>query len=202
MKLFHSVAIGALLAAGAFTLAGAPEAPAEAAAAKRSAVKPAAMPPRPLWGDLHLHTANSFDAFTAGLRLGPEDALRFARGEGVKTASGEIARLHRPLDFLAVTDHAEAIGSTAQLYNTPEDQIKDPTLKRWRAMMHTGGNEAYKAFREMVTAASKGNLPPDFADPIHQQETSRRVWDGQLDAVERYNEPGKFTGADRAAFRL
>ncbi|MEY4952108.1 MAG: hypothetical protein RL299_532 [Pseudomonadota bacterium] len=193
MKLLHSVAIGALLAAGAFSLAGAPEAPAEAAAAKRSAVKPAAMPPRPLWGDLHLHTANSFDAFTAGLRLGPEDALRFARGEGVKTANGEIAKLHRPLDFLAVTDHAEAIGVTAALYNTPEDQVTDPTLKRWRAAMHIGGNEAYKAFREMVTAASKGTLPPDFADPVNQQATSRRVWDGQLDAVERYNEPGKFT---------
>jgi hypothetical protein len=161
MKLLHSVAIGALLAAGAFSLAGAPEAPAKAATTKRSVLTPAAVPPRPLWGDLHLHTANSFDAFTAGLRLGPEEALRFARGEGVKTANGEIAKLHRPLDFLAVTDHAEAIGSTAALYNTPEDQVTDPTLKRWRAAMHIGGNEAYKAFREMVTAASKGTLPPD-----------------------------------------
>ena len=194
MKLLHSVAIGALLAAGAMTLAGTPNAPAQAAApAKGPAVRPTQFPQRPLWGDTHLHTANSFDAFTAGLRLGPEDALRFARGEEVMTASGIKAQLHRPLDFLAVTDHSDAIGVTAELYNTPEDQVTDPTLKRWRAMMHTGGNEAYAAFREMVTAASKGTLPPDFADPKRQKEISRRVWDSQLDAVERYNEPGKFT---------
>ena len=191
MKLLHAVALGGLALGAGLTLVGQPDAPAQAASP--AAVKQAPSPQKVLWGDLHLHTANSFDAFAAGLRLGPEDALRFARGEGVKTAHGEIAKLHRPLDFLAITDHAEAIGSTAQLYNTPEDQITDPTLKRWRAMMHIGGDEAYKAFRQMVTAAASGTLPPEFSDPAHQLATSRRVWDSQLDAVERYNEPGKFT---------
>jgi hypothetical protein len=146
-----------------------------------------------LWGDTHLHTANSFDAFTAGLRLGPAEALRFARGEAVMTASGEEARLHRPLDFLVITDHSDAIGVTADLYNTPEDQVTDPTLKRWRAMMHEGGNSAYKAFREMVTAASNGTIPAAFSDPERQKQIARRVWDGQLAAIDRYNEPGKFT---------
>lgn len=191
MRLVQSVALGALTLGVGLTLAGQPDAPVQAAAAV-PAVKQNPYPQKVLWGDTHLHTANSFDAFTAGLRLGPEDALRFARGEEVTTAGGK-AKLHRPLDFLAVTDHSDAIGVTADLYNTPEDQIADPTLKRWRAMMHQGGDAAYGAFREMVTAASKGTLPPDFADPKRMRETARRVWDGQLDAVERYNEPGKFT---------
>lgn len=191
MRLAATVALGALALAGLFAATNRDAAPARADAPP--AVAAADYPQRPLWGDTHLHTANSFDAFTAGLRLTPEDALRFARGDAVKTDSGMVAQLHRPLDFLVVTDHSDAIGVTASLYNTPEDQLTDPTLKRWRAMMHEGGNTSYKAFREMVMAVATGTMPAAFADPKAMLETSRRVWDSQLDAVERYNEPGKFT---------
>jgi hypothetical protein len=193
MKKITSLALIALIGAGTLFWPDSDDASPLAAAAQAATPATPAFPQRPLWGDLHLHTANSFDAFTAGLRLTPEDALRFARGDAVMTASGIEARMKRPLDFLAVTDHAEAIGSTAELYHTPDDQLSDPTLKRWRAMMHEGGNSAYGAFREMVTAAAKGTLPPGFADPARQVETARRVWDSQLAVVERYNQPGKFT---------
>ena len=191
MKYLLTSGLGALAIVGALVLTG--ESPAPAQAATSTSSIDAVYPQRPLWGDTHLHTANSFDAFTAGLRLTPEDALRFARGEGVTMAGGQIAKLQRPLDFLVVTDHSDAIGTTADLYNTPENQVADPTLKRWRAAMHQGGDAAYKAFREMVIAASRGTLPPDFASPERMRETSRRVWDAQLAAVERYNEPGRFT---------
>ncbi|MCB2058757.1 MAG: DUF3604 domain-containing protein, partial [Novosphingobium sp.] len=193
MRLLASAALGAITIAAGLSLISGEQAPARASVAASLNAGQTAYPQRPLWGDTHLHTANSFDAFTAGLRLGPEEALRFASGEAVMTASGIEAKLHRPLDFLVVTDHSDAIGVTADLYNTPEDQLSDPTLKRWRAMMHEGGNAAYKAFREMVTAASNGTLPADFADVEKMRKTARRVWDGQLDAVERYNRPGKFT---------
>lgn len=193
MRIITATALGALLLGLGLWHGTGGETPAEAARAKPAKVVDPAYPQRPLFGDTHLHTANSFDAFTAGLRLGPEDALRFARGEAVMTASGKEAKLHRPLDFLVVTDHSDAIGVTADLYNTPEDQVTDPTLKRWRAMMHEGGDAAYKAFRQMVTAAATGTLPPEFANPEKQKVIARRVWDSQLAAVERYNEPGKFT---------
>lgn len=193
MKILAHVAIGALAIGLAALAGGAGESPAAAAPTAPAPVAASPYPQRVLWGDTHLHTANSFDAFTAGLRLGPAEALRFARGEAVMTASGEEARLHRPLDFLVITDHSDAIGVTADLYNTPEDQVTDPTLKRWRAMMHEGGNSAYKAFREMVTAASNGTIPAAFSDPERQRQIARRVWDGQLAEIDRYNEPGKFT---------
>ena len=67
---------------------------------------------RPLWGDLHLHTSWSCDTGLFGMKVGPEDALRFARGEMVKSTLGGDAKLKRPLDFLAVTDHAEYVGLT------------------------------------------------------------------------------------------
>ncbi|MEN9683898.1 MAG: hypothetical protein RLZZ427_1649 [Pseudomonadota bacterium] len=150
-------------------------------------------PQRPLWGDTHLHTTNSFDAFAAGNRLGPEEALRFARGEEVITASGAKAQLGRPLDFLVIADHSDGIGVTADLYNTSAESIVDPTLRRWRDMMHGTPDVAYKMVREFIAAAQNGTMPSALANPEKLKETTRRVWDGQLNAVERYNEPGKFT---------
>ena len=65
-----------------------------------AAVKLADFPERVYWGDAHLHTSNSVDAFGFGVRLGPEEALRFARGEEVTSTLGLKANLARPLDWL------------------------------------------------------------------------------------------------------
>jgi len=70
---------------------------------------------RVFWGDTHLHTALSVDATIFGATLGLEDAYRFARGEEVRASSGQRVKLSRPLDFLVVADHAEALGSMDEL---------------------------------------------------------------------------------------
>lgn len=69
---------------------------------------------RPFFGDLHIHTSNSFDAHIWGNRNTPADAYRYARGMPIDIApfdaSGHGTRtvqLRRPLDFAAVTDHSE-----------------------------------------------------------------------------------------------
>ena len=62
------------------------------------------------WGELHLHTAESFDSTMMGNKFGVEDAYRFARGEPLQGAGGETMQLSRPLDFVAITDHAESFG--------------------------------------------------------------------------------------------
>ena len=72
---------------------------------------------RPHFGDTHVHTALSLDAVLQGTRLTPEGAYRFARGEEVGIqpydADGNALRrlkLARPLDFVALSDHAEYLG--------------------------------------------------------------------------------------------
>jgi len=70
---------------------------------------------QPFFGDLHVHTLYSFDSFISSQRNDPWDAYRYAKGESITlpNEAGEqklVARLQRPLDFTAVTDHAEFLG--------------------------------------------------------------------------------------------
>lgn len=62
------------------------------------------------FGDLHVHTSYSFDAYTASVRNDPVAAYQFAKGEEVPLSGGRTAQLSRPLDFAAVTDHSEFLG--------------------------------------------------------------------------------------------
>ncbi len=61
-----------------------------------------------LWGDMHVHTSFSMDAYAFGTRNDPRDALAFARGQELTLADNETrVRIDRPLDFTAITDHSE-----------------------------------------------------------------------------------------------
>ncbi len=62
---------------------------------------------RILWGDLHVHSGYSLDAWGYGTVNSPAEAYAFARGAPATLADGQTVQLERPLDFMAVTDHAE-----------------------------------------------------------------------------------------------
>ncbi len=156
-------------------------------------VKNTAYPEKVLWGDTHLHTSNSVDAFGFGTRLGPEEALRFARGEEVEATTGSKAKLARPLDFLVISDHAEGIGSTKALYDAPRMMITDPQLLRWYDMMHASPEESLKAMGEMLAVRASGKPNPAMSDTAAAEKRTAKLWTEHMDTVERYNEPGKFT---------
>ena len=158
-----------------------------------AAVKESEFPERPLWGDTHLHTANSVDAFGFGVRLGPEEALRFARGEEVTATTGMKAKLSRPLDFLVVTDHAEALGGTKALADAPRLLIRDATMRRWHDLMNEGPAGSQRAMAEILDARGRNAVPEAMLNADGAAKRTKEVWNANVDAVERYNEPGTFT---------
>jgi hypothetical protein len=116
------------------------------------------------FGDLHVHTARSWDAYGYYLTVTPVEAYRFARGEGPVhlppldedgVGTREV-RIGRPLDFAAVTDHAEYFGET-HLCTTPGSSSYD-----------TEACEAFRARGEYAVAGWGMQLVPE--DPARLAE--------------------------------
>ena len=146
-------------------------------------------PARPLFGDEHVHTGWSVDAGMSGATLAPADAVRFARGEEVMATSGQPVRLSRPLDWVAVTDHSDGMGTVAGIREGNPEMMRDATLKRWHDMMLAGPEQSAKATMELVAAQSNKRLPPAITDPKY----AKSYWEQNTAIMEKYNEPGRFT---------
>jgi hypothetical protein len=149
-------------------------------------------PTQLLWGDTHLHTGMSMDAGAFGARLGPEDAYRFARGEEVKSSTGQKVKLSRPLDFLVVADHSDNMGFFPRLFAGEPSMLADPTGKRWYDMIQAGGQEAVKAAVEIIMAFSANKFPPALAS-LPGTSAYRSAWEETIQAAEKYNDPRRFT---------
>jgi hypothetical protein len=139
------------------------------------------------WGDTHLHTSNSTDAFSTGnINADPDTAYRFAKGLPVLHPSLRTrVRIARPLDFLVVSDHAEQMSLQTEL------------LKGNALMLATAWGKRLKAELEADPRRSLFNLKPEERQEMNQQlftsEIRQGTWAAQVDAAERHNEPGKFT---------
>ncbi len=146
-------------------------------------------PNRVLWGDTHVHTANSVDAGFVGNTLGPEEAYRFARGEEVTSSGGLRVKLLRPLDFLVVADHAEYFGLATMLKNSNPALLADPVGKRWYDMYNESKESGFKAFMEIIRSGS-GDNPQEL---IKNPAVKRSLWESVNKTADEYNEPGRFT---------
>ena len=156
-------------------------------------VKETAYPEQVYWGDTHLHTSNSSDAFSFGVRLGPEEALRFAMGEEVTSTTGIKAKLDRPLDFLVIADHSDGLAVMRKIYEAPRLLIRDPLIRRWHDMLQEGPEGSQKVAAELIDGFSKRTLPASMLDPVEAEKRTRSTWTDHLGIVERYNYPGRFT---------
>src|SRR5262245_14735778 len=145
-------------------------------------------PTQVYWGNQHMHTSLSLDAGVICI-LDDEAAYRFARGEEVVTTTGQRVKLSRPMDWLLVSDHAEAYGGMIELRRGNPTLLADPTLKRWYDMIEKGGKDAYAAVWEIIRANGENKLPT----ALTSQTVARTVWDRHVKTTEKYNEPGRFT---------
>ncbi len=167
-------------------------------------------PTRVLWGDTHLHTNLSADAFTMGNQeLGPEQAYRFARGEVVTAQNGVKGRLARPLDFLMVSDHAEFLGAFPLIFGRSADMAATKLGKRWTGYLEA--DTAYRIIMEFSMLAmgiGRAEELGQYVDEEHgvdmellrslnglemDAEISRQVWSKVGEVADKYNDPGVFT---------
>ena len=146
-------------------------------------------PTRLLWGDTHVHTSLSLDARTVGVILTPEDAYRFARGEEVTASKGFRVKLSRPLDFLVVTDHSDAIGAMNEIIAGNPGLMTDPIVRKWHQEIMKGGEAALTAALDVVAKFTEGKLP----DILKSKDFTTNIWEKYVAAAEKYNEPGRFS---------
>ena len=151
----------------------------------------ASYPANLYWGDTHLHTNLSIDANSWGRNknLGPEEAYRFAQGEKVTAHNGMQAQLKRPLDFIVVADHAEAMGVFHSL-NTSDPHLKAiPAGKVLFERLHA--KRVNDSSYDLGLDLDNELWSKDIEDPGYQY--TQTVWDRVAKIADDNNQPGKFT---------
>jgi len=160
-----------------------------AAAPPQQAPKQAsnAIPERVYWGAAHNHTGYSFDAGMFGVTLGPDDLFKFATGGEVTVDNGMKVKIDRPLDWLAITDHAEYMGISDQIRAGSPDLLANPQGKRWYEMSKTSPQEGVKAAIEAVVSMQTGKPVFDAS------KLTAGAWTHAVESAEKWNRPGVFT---------
>lgn len=150
------------------------------------------------FGDLHVHTAYSFDAFAFGTIATPDDGYRYAKGEAIGHPSGFEVKLNKPLDFYAITDHAGFLGALKEgadpssplgqlelnepLHNlNAQDNLNDDSIR-------IRGQTFASYLRSAVGKLMLGTLDPDLLN-----NASTKAWKDIVGAAERHNAPNEFT---------
>jgi hypothetical protein len=139
------------------------------------------------FGEEHLHTVNSPDAFAFGTRNTPDDALRYCKGEKIKLhTTGETHQKKTPYDWCAVTDHAEYMGIMPLLLKM-DNPMADTEIGK---LIASGDpKKGSEAFQQIITSVATNHPIPYMVDP----KTMLTIWDEQKKTVNKHNAPGKFT---------
>ncbi|NRA20065.1 MAG: DUF3604 domain-containing protein [Oceanospirillaceae bacterium] len=144
------------------------------------------------FGETHMHTGLSLDALFGMTATGPrvpDDAYRFAKGETIEI-SGYKHKLSRPLDFAAVTDHAEYIGESYSTITPGAPGYDSKELTDLRAALTFKQQMTwYGSFSENQRSAAGPTHPSYYAGP----KTTQSAWQMAIDAVNDHYQPGTFT---------
>ncbi|MEM7080143.1 MAG: DUF3604 domain-containing protein [Pseudomonadota bacterium] len=150
------------------------------------------------FGDLHVHTMYSFDAFAFGTIASPYDAYRYAQGEAIKHPAGFDVQLDRPLDFYAVTDHAMFLGAVRAAADTSTPFSKLAHVQDLHDL-NAEDNRTIESLPQRVGAFT-GFLPGTLSgiadgtiDGNMTNKIAKDAWTDIIRAAEIYNRPGKFT---------
>jgi len=154
----------------------------------------------PYYGDLHVHTAYSFDGYAFGTLASPYDAYRFARGEAIKNPAGYNMQLTEPMDFYAVTDHGMFLGLVKAAAETDTDFSKNKFSEPYHNLNAPDnfGTDMVSRLQRLLTFADfiPSAVTGVFEQKLDRQEIldiTRTAWADTIDAADQFNEPGRFT---------
>lgn len=144
------------------------------------------------WGDLHVHTAYSFDAWLHDVRVDPDTAYRFAQGDPVglppldeRGNPTQVVQIDRPLDFAAVTDHAEFLAEVEACTMRGSPAYDTPLCVDYRANQNGA----------LVTFGLQLGLPmpsrfPAICGPgvVDCPALAQQVWQRTIDAAQAHHD--------------
>jgi len=139
------------------------------------------------FGAVHVHTKYSFDGYTNGSLTTPTDAYRWAMGKEITNSGiGGQIKISKPLDFYAVSDHAEWMGVFKEMANPDSPLSKHPLASR---ITSKDMNARMQAFAEHLRNYSTGQRDETLTDPGIQ----RSIWTEIINTADEFNKPGEFT---------
>lgn len=145
-------------------------------------------PDQVLFGDLHFHTEISFDAGLIGTSLNIHDAFRVARGEKIVSNTGQPVQLIRPLDFLAITEHAEMLGLATAIRTSDPRLLADEWGRRTHTLFNSGQEGRMAAFADIIDIGTVQGR-----DPTGGLDLDGDIWLDIIETVDSYDDPGRFT---------
>ncbi len=149
--------------------------------------------PNPLknvyFGEQHLHTENSPDAFVVGVRQSWDDAYKWAMGEEVAlSTSGQKIRKSTPYDFVGITDHAEYFGVMPRMLD-PNDPLSKTDLAAKLRDPNAKMTDPDSAINVILRSIITNTGLEDYLDP----DIVKSNWANFIETANKYNKPGEFT---------
>jgi len=139
------------------------------------------------FGEQHMHTQNSFDAWTVGVRGTWAEAYEFALGKPSKlSTTGEKMQRTTPYDFVAITDHSEYYGVFKNMADPKSPLSKTDFAKR---LASSDPKQVQSAAIDIIATIAASDPVKDFIDPTLLKSN----WQDFVETADKYNDPGKFT---------
>ena len=147
------------------------------------------------WGDLHVHTAYSMDAYIFGTKASPTDTFNFAKGvTEQRMPDGTLVKLERPLDFMAITDHAETFGLMHICTETDHTGYQSEYCQELRALSGPDARASITAFRKLFAPISRGTQAPLCSqEDLDCEIAAIDRWHNVQKAANAANKPCGFT---------
>ncbi len=139
------------------------------------------------FGDLHVHTRYSFDAFAFGTVASPDESYEFAKGATIQHPAGFDMTLDRPLDFQGVTDHGMYLGMLPAMTDPDSPAYNHPIAEQVRAM--TTVEERRQVFVDMGPYLAREPGTEQYLN----EDIVASAWAEIVKAADRHNDPGTFT---------